>query len=136
MNKQERIEGFDIPLRELTEEEASRSITLERFKDFHYEVGEDFVDQIGSVNTKTFALIFAGFAMAKHPEWSIEILSKCNNALTEVYTQLILDVYEENTSDDDQGDTFYSDLAEFLNLTINAKKRVNQVLIQVAEYYS
>jgi hypothetical protein len=130
--EEETIEGFTIPFRELTEEEASRTITLERFIDFHHEVGEDFVDQIGSVNDTRIALIFAGFAMSKHPEWSTEILSQCNR--DSVYTQLIKDVYAEyETAYSDE--TFYSEFAEFLNLTIESRKRVNQVLIQVAEYY-
>lgn len=33
----ETIEGFDILLRELTEEEALRPITLERIQSFHYD---------------------------------------------------------------------------------------------------
>lgn len=130
----ETIEGFEIPFRKLTEEEALRPITLSRFSDFHIEVGEDFVDQIGSVNDKKIALLFAGFAMAKHPEWRSELLSQCNQ--TNVYTQLIQEVYADNTSESDCGDTFYSDFAEFLNLTIESRKRVNQILIQVAEYYA
>jgi hypothetical protein len=134
MEEQETIEGFNIPLRELTLEESLRPITLARFNDFHYEVGEDFIDQIGSVNTARIAFIFAGFAIAKHPDWSIDLLDQCNRS--SVYIQLIKDVYAENTSDSDQDDTFYSEFAEFLNLTIETKKRVNQVLIQVEEYYA
>ena len=33
-NEVETIEGFDIPKRQLTDEEKTREITLERFNDF------------------------------------------------------------------------------------------------------
>jgi len=42
--KQETIVGFDIPKRELTEEEKNREITLDRFNEFHNKAGEDFCD--------------------------------------------------------------------------------------------
>ena len=128
--KQETIEGFTIPLRELTEEEASKSITLERFDDFHYEAGEDFIDTVSSANDERVALTFLGFAMAKHPEWSKEILISLQE--THPYTQLVQEVYRDLT-DDAEEELFYSDFAEFLNLTIHSKKRVNQVLIQEHE---
>lgn len=129
--EQETIEGFNIPLRELTEEEASRPITLERFDDFHVEAGEDFIDQVGSVNDERVALIFLGFAMAKHPEWSQDLLDAVNGE-DSPYTQLVKEVYDDIV-DDWTNDVFYRDFAEFLNLTTHAKKRVNQVLIQVHE---
>lgn len=133
MEEEKTIEGFSIPFRKLTEEEASRPITLERFIDFHHKAGEDFIDQIGTMNSSQLALIFAGYAMAKHPEFIDEILEQCNRHM--VYTQLIQQVYDAH-DDQGNGDLFYSDFADFLNLTIIYKKRANQVLIQVAEYYA
>jgi hypothetical protein len=127
----EEIEGFSIPFRELTEEESLRVITLYRFNNFHAEVGEDFVDQISSVNTIDVAVLFAGFAMAKHPEWSLELLECVNN---NPYTQLVQDVYRDFSNQSD--DLFYTDFAEFLNQTVDLRKDVNQILIQVAEYYN
>lgn len=132
--EEDTVEGMSIPLRELTEEEISRPITLERFQHFHYQAGEDFLDQIGSVNNARIALQFCGFAIAKHPEWNKELLDSCNKIYTsDVYTQLVQNVYRDYNDNDD--DLFYTDFAEFLNLTEHAKKRVNQVLIQVDEYY-
>lgn len=129
----ETIEGFDIPLRELTEEESLREITLERFQKFHHEAGEDFVDQVLSVNTDKIACQFMGFALAKHPGWNEELLSSCNKK--NPYTQLVQDVYNDHDESMD-GDLFYSDFAEFINLTVYTKKRVNQVLIQIEEHYA
>lgn len=131
--EQETIEGFDIPLRELTEEEASRPITLERFQDFHYEVGEDFIDQIDSVNSSRIALQFYGYSIAKHPEWSSKLIESCD--VPNPYTQLVQSVYDDFDTGND-GDLFYSDFAEFVNFTVDTKKRINQVLIQIEEYYS
>lgn len=125
----ETVEGSTIPARELTSEEINREITLERFNEYHYEVGEDFLDQIGSVNNSRIALTFGGFAMAKHPHLSADILKATN--VKDPYTQLVKEVYDEFYDDD----IFYSDFADFLNLTGEAKKRVNKVLILTAEYY-
>jgi len=124
----ETVYGFDIPKRELTEEEATREVTLERFQLFHREVGEDFVDQFPYVNVK----IFGGYMMAKHPELSTEILKILNNKWGEV---LDIEHLIDETFDNKDCDKFYTELAEFINLTGNLKKMVNQVLIQVAEYY-
>lgn len=129
----ETIEGFDIPLRVLTEEEASREINLGRFQDFHHAVGEDFIDQVGSVNTEKIAYQFMGFALAKLPEWNEELLSSCNR--NNPYTQLVQEVYSDYDENMDC-DLFYSDFAEFVNLTVHTKMKVNQVLIQIEEHYA
>lgn len=124
----ETIHGFDIPKRELTEEEATREVTLKRFQIFHHQVGEDFVDQFPYVNVK----IFGGYMMAKHPDLSTEILKIVNNKWGEALG--IKSLIDKNYDDSD-ADKFYTELAEFINLTGNLKKMVNQVLIQVDEYY-
>lgn len=136
----ETIEGFNISKRELTEEEAIREITLDRIINFNNEVGEDFLDQVGSLNNDKIALTFCGFAMLKHPELSHEFLKATNRG--HVYTQVLKEVYDDNMEGFNSEnmtniaeETFYSDFAEFLNLTEYSKKRANQVLIQVAEHY-
>ena len=126
MSEKQTVPGFDIPIRELTEEEATRPLTLERFNEFHQEVGEDFVDQFGSINIH----IFGGYILAKHPEWCVEILEICNDKYGEALSVEHLYVDKGLTEDD-----FYTDLAEFINLTVALKKRVNQVLIQVTEQF-
>jgi hypothetical protein len=125
----ETIHGFDIPLRELTQEEATRKITLDRFNEFHNEAGEDFVDTYSQINH----LILGGFLMAKHPNLSKEFLEVCNDKYGEALG--LKHCYEDNFGDDG-GDMFYKDFSEFINLTVNLKKRVNQILIQVVEYYN
>jgi len=122
----ETINGFDIPKRELTEEEASREVTLERFQEWHHEVGEDFTDQFSNINEK----ILGGYLLAKYPHKAKEILFELNTKYAEA--QNFQGIYE----DDLDGDKFYTDLAEFINLTESLKKRVNQVLIQVMEHYT
>lgn len=77
--KKETIDGFSIPKRELTEEEATRLVTLERFNEWHRCVGEDFIDQ----HTYGNGLVFAGFIMAKRPELSKEVLNVVNGGLKE-----------------------------------------------------
>ncbi len=74
-NEVETIDGFDIPKRELTPEEANREVTLDRFHAWHAEVGEDFTDQFSSIDHK----IYGGYLMAKYPNKSAEILAECNN---------------------------------------------------------
>lgn len=121
--EQETITGFQIALRELTQEEASREITLDRFSEFHYLVGEDFCDLCGSFISHK---VLAGYLIAKHPEFAPEYLDVCNDKYGEAIDLML---------DSDKDDEFYSDLAELANLTVNLKKNINQVLIQVAEYY-
>ena len=123
MTEVETIDGFDIPKRELTEEEATREITKERFDSFHVEAGEDFCDTCCStINVR----ILGGFLMAKHPNLSLEFLEVLNDKYAEALG--LKSVYEDE-------DEFYTELAEFINLTVNLKARVNQILIQVDEYY-
>jgi len=129
--EQKYIDGFTIPFRELTDKESLRLITLERFQNFHEDVGEDFIDQIGCVNTTKVALIFTGFVMAKHPDWNLKLLEYVN--ASNPYTQLVQDVYRDFSDQND--DLFYTEFAEFLNLTFGLRKEVNQILIQVNEYY-
>jgi len=69
--------------------------------------------------------------LAKHPDWCAEILEICNDNYGEALNIEHLYVDKGLTEDE-----FYTDLAEFINLTVALKKRVNQVLIQVAEQYN
>lgn len=126
-NIQETIVGFDIPKRKLTEEEATRDITLERFNTFHSQAGEDFCDQCESfMNDK----IIGGYFIVKFPNLSHEILHELN---TGYGIMSLVHLIDENFDDCDE--TFYKTLAEFANLTEHLKKNINQVLIQVDEYY-
>ena len=126
---QETIIGFDIQKRELTTEESNKEITLERFNDFHYEAGEDFCDTCSSFMNH---LIIGGYLIAKHPELSLEILKSCNDKNGDVLG--LIEVYEVELGDE-SNDIFYKDLSEFANLTKGLKRNINQILIQVAEYY-
>jgi hypothetical protein len=122
--KIETIPGFDIPKRELTKEEAEREITLERFQEWHHEVGEDFMDQVGYLFN---AKVYGGYLMHKYPHKASELLKIINKGE-------MLD-YQDTYENDEDGDQHYSDIAEFLNLTEIAKKNANQILIQLVEYY-
>lgn len=126
----ETIDGFDIPLRELTVEEANKEITFDRIQSFHYDAGEDYLDTCSL--DKQAEKIFLGFLMAKRPDLSKDILSVANGGYidSEFYTLF------EQEGDKYDSDTFYILFAEFANLTGNLKKRINQVLIQVDEYYN
>lgn len=128
------ITGFDIPKRELTSEEADTPITFERFKEFHINAGEDFCDTCGSeIDTK----VMAGFLLCKRPEWNKELLGALNNKYTEPLS--FLHVYEEmldGETGDESYEAFYTDLAAFIDLTGALKRRINQIFIQVNEYYN
>jgi hypothetical protein len=128
--KQETIDGFSIPKRQLTQEEASRDVTFERISNFHHDAGEDYLDTCSL--DKQAEKIFLGFLLAKHPELSKEILKVANGGYIdcEFYTLF------EQEGDKQDSDTFYSLFAEFVNCTEGLKSRVNQVLIQVDEYYN
>lgn len=120
------LPGFTIPIREMSEEEYLTPITLERFNDFHHEVGEDFCDQVGYLIDPK---VYGGFLLHKYPNKNTEILE----ALVDKDMISYQNVYDFSSVDWE--DVFYSDLSEFLNLTILTKARVNQVLIQIAEHY-
>ena len=131
---QETIDGFNIPKRELTQEEATREITFERIQDFHRDAGEDYLD-ICSLDIQA-EKIFLGFLLAKRPDLAKEILSVANG--NGDYSYIDSEFYElfEETPGNYLGDAFYKLFAEFANLTGGLKKRINQVLIQVHEHYN
>ena len=126
---EETIHGFDIPKRELTKEEAERPITLERFNEWHSEVGEDFCDQVGHLISEK---ALAGFLAGKYPSRSYEIFDIVNEEYSEALS--FQDFYGK--SDGIDLDKFYTDLSEFINLTQHCKANVNQILIQVMEHYN
>ena len=129
----ETIIGFDITKRKLSKEEAKTKITLDRFNAFHIGAGEDFTDLCGyAFNEK----VIVGYLMCKQPKMSIPLLGVINskgdlNDLRNVYIE-----ESHLFPDEDPEDVFYSDFAEFLNLTEHAIIHVNQILIQVDEYYN
>jgi hypothetical protein len=125
----ETIQGFNIPKRDLTEEESNRDISFERFDEWQMEVGEDFCDQVGSMVNH---YVFGGYLMAKHPELSEKILKIINNKYGDVLSYVSM--FEEHFDDEeDANKKFYTLLAEFANLTKVLKKNINQILIQVME---
>ena len=71
----------------------SKEITWERFRAYHYRVGEDFLDQTGEGNV----LIFGGWLMRKYPYLSTEILDVCNSKHKEVmsFKELAILGYDE-----------------------------------------
>jgi len=131
--EKETISGFDIEKRELTQEEKEREITIERIRGFHYDAGEDLLDQVGYEFGNPF--IFAGFVLHKHKEYAKMIIDHVNEEgeHLDIHCFKKLEIYEYN--EEDEIDGIYYDLVEFLNLTENAKARANQILIQLDEYY-
>lgn len=129
----ETINGFDIPKRELTTEEASRNITVERIRNFHYGSGEDFLDTTSEGN----AQIFAGWLLHKYPEKSKEILAVVNNNGKYLVIADFNEIEDFEKYDDEiDMNSLYIEFVEFCNQTEHLKRRVNQVLIQVDEYYN
>jgi len=125
----ETIDGFDIEKRELTAEEASIDVTLDRIHAFHRQVGEDYLDTC-SMDGQAEKM-FLGFLMCKRPDLSPQILKIVNNGYMDLeFYEAFAKVEDESTEDE-----FYRLFAEFTNLTKGFKKRVNQVLIQIDEHY-
>ena len=113
--------------RELTEEEAAREITLERFNDYHDDAGEDWWDQEGSMISKDF---FLGYLLGRFPEKYQKVLEMVNDKYQDA-ADVFGELYEEEICDE-----FYTILADFINLTVNTKKKINEVLINTYEYYN
>lgn len=122
----ETVGGTNIPIRDLTPEEANREITWQRFRDWHYEVGEDFLDQ----SSQGCGLMFAGYMMAVDPDNSSNILEVVN----ECRRPDVMDFNEIYGYDEVMDiEMLYVHFADFCNLTVALKYRVNQILIQVME---
>jgi len=113
--------------RELTEEEAARDITLERFNDYHVDAGEDWWDDY---QTLVPSNTFIGYLLGRFPERNIEIL-KVGNDKYATASDIFGELHIKEVSDE-----FYTILADFINLTVNTKKKVNEVLINTYEYYN
>lgn len=128
--EEETVDGHDIPLRELTEEEKLKEITPERIRNYEIDCGESFLDQHGS----TFdTQIVIGFFLAKHPERAVELLEISNSKYAEVLNIEHEFVPEYN---EEEYNKFLQTLCDFVNLTVNTKRRLNQILIQVDEHYN
>jgi hypothetical protein len=128
--EEETVEGHDIPLRELTEEEKSKEVTPERIRNYEIDCGESFLDQHGS----TFDIqIVIGFFLARYPERAAELLEIANDEYAEVMNIEHEFVPEYN---EEEYVKFLQTLCDFVNLTVNTKRRINQILIQFNEHYN
>jgi hypothetical protein len=115
--------------RKLTQAELSKKVTLSDFIDYDCEVGEDFIDQTGLGN----GFVFAGFLIHKYPSDSLEIINIMNASAKNVYIPSIQNIQQEYSKyQGEEGEfghkLFYSDYAEFVNLTVKLKANVNKAL--------
>ena len=108
----------------MTEDEKNQAITWERFRAYHYEAGEDFLDQTSEGNVK----IFGGWLMHKYPEYTKEILDICNDKYGEVMSFKELEILGYDKDKDI--DKLYIDFAEFANQTTHLKRRINEALLR------
>ena len=122
------VDGFGIPWRQLSEEELNQDITFDRIDDYHGEVGEDFLDQHSSLSNRHMVL---GFMLAKFPEIAEEILKEANSRYGSANGLYYSLPYDEGEA----YEKFYTAYAEFCNLTVHTKRRVNQILVQILEHY-
>lgn len=135
-NELETIDGFNIPIRPLTEEEATREVTVQRFKDWHAVVGEGFMDDHGGGNIPY--KIFGGFLLAKRPDLNKEICDILNDQFGEMlsFEHLIEDQHPgEDVEWEIAFNEFYGYVCEFVNLTTGVKKKINESLIILMEHY-
>jgi hypothetical protein len=130
------LEGYSIPLVQLTDEEYSRDITLDRIIDHCCTVGEDFFDSHCTIIN--FEL-FAGFLIAKLPNKAKEILEIVNKSSDLNDLSLI---FESDYKDRDYTwiyeaqNKIYELFCELVNYTTHTKAKVNQILIQIDNYYN
>lgn len=144
--ERETVDGTSIYKRELTSEEKSLDVTLERFDNYHCEAGEDFVDQVAPmVNNKDFG----EFLIKKYPSMadSIKTVMDDKHYFEQDFLHLFVDEYYDEVQEEEakkaphgyseyREDEFYSAYADFINTVPEAKEKVNQILIQVVEYYT
>lgn len=127
----ENVPGLTIPKVELTDEEAALPITMERLNAYHNEIEDDFLDASGDI---IYVKTYAGYLMHKYPEKALQILNIINNYKCLCASDLI-EIYELKDFEG-ENDLFYADYIEFINLTINSKRRMNEILISVERYYA
>lgn len=129
----ELLEGFDIPKLKLTEEELNQDITWERFRKFHYTVGEDFLDNFNFSPKITH--LFAGYLIGKCPNRAADILSVLDDAdypSLEIFKELDFLFYSEEKD----LELIYVDLAEFANFTKGFKGILNTIFLSTEGYYN
>lgn len=128
----ETLSGLEIHKLKLTEEEWNLDITWERFKAFHYMVGEDFLDTF-SFSPKIVHL-FAGYLIGKCPTRAKDILSALDNSgypSLDAFKELDFLFYSEEKDIE----LIYVDLAEFANFTKTFKGELNTIFISVERHY-
>ena len=127
------IPGFDIPALELTEDQKLEPITIERIREFHYTVGEDFLDNCEIGDRDEFSQVL----LENRPELSDEIEDYLRSdpwveipGFNEVFCNLGIDYDEENDIS-----SIYHDYVDYCNNNEGIKSEVNTILYSVADYY-
>jgi hypothetical protein len=129
--EQETIDGYNIPSRELTEEEATRPLTTDRIRNYEVTVGESFLDTHGSsINLQAIM----GFLMARYPEKASELLEMGNNKFGDLND--LNDIFVPSEWTEKLHCEMLQNICDFINLTVSTKKRINKVLIIVDEHYN
>lgn len=130
--EQETVRGFSILKRPLNEEEKSRDITIERIQSFHRDAGEDFLDTADEADPK----VFGGFIAHKYIDRASEVYEIMNENKLFLEINSFREFYDPEYNEEADLEQVYFDFIEFVNTTKSTKERVNQVLIQVHEYYN
>jgi len=133
----EELQGYSIPVRELTVEEANMELTIERFLEYMKYIGEDFLDDRGGgyIPFK----IFGGYLLAKEPHLSKEIMEVLNDKYGEMLglQEVINNYYSADDNDwENPFKVLYGHICDFVNMTKTTKMKVNRQLIQIKEHYS
>jgi len=101
----------------------NRKLTVERFNAYHSVIEQDFM--LTENDPAKTIVMFMGFAIAKHPKMSKDLLNASNNKGFE--WKFVQEVYNDQ-------ELFYKDLCTFMNYTEATKKRFNEKLIAVEEW--
>lgn len=123
------IPGFDIPALELTEDQKIEPITVARIRDFHYNVGEDFLDncEVGHVEA------FTAILLERRPELAHYVEEYSIMSIHEFIE--IMDI--EGILYDEENDVYpiYHDYAAYCNTYLDVLEKVNVILFSVEDYY-
>lgn len=130
--KEGNLPSFLIREIELMEKELAMDITTERLLEVSCEIGENVFEDTRFMSVRG-EFLFAGFIMAKHPEFFEDIVEQTNDKYFE-YMGLEECFYDDNGDCD--YDKFYGLFCEFVNRTKYTKERTNIFLITIMDFYN
>lgn len=108
-----------------TEEQLKQPITIDRIREYHYEVGEDFLDQNETIIVEN---VFFGYLMGRFPKLTPFLLEVLNQRWSSINN--LTEHPKFSYSEKIDMDKVYIYVVEFVNKTDATKRRFNQALLE------